>query len=156
MMTHGSLVKRSASSLAEINTSVMAASPSWWFQQGRTRILSSRLGQHLAKLLGGGRDDGDEIGLAQAALGAMALEVAARAAMKHRGMRGRDRRVARAQAKRDHAAPIGLIRIERIARQHHGLALELGKQLLELHRLLRQIAVDMAERQPTSSMMLMQ
>jgi len=40
-------------------------------------------GQHLAKLLGGGGDDGDEIGFAEPALGAMALQVAARAAMKH-------------------------------------------------------------------------
>ena len=36
-------------------------------------------GQHLAKLLGGWRNDGDEIGFAEPALGAMALEVTARA-----------------------------------------------------------------------------
>ena len=55
-------------------------------------------GQHLAKLLGGGRDDGDEIGFAKPALGAMALQVAARPTMKHRGMRGRDRGIAETQA----------------------------------------------------------
>src|SRR6185369_15024680 len=49
---------------------------------GRSEIpLVLVAGQHLAKLLGGGGDDGDEIGFAEPALGAMALEVTARAAM---------------------------------------------------------------------------
>ena len=63
-------------------------------------------GQHLAKLLGGGGDDGDEIGFAQPALGAMALQVTARAAMEHCRMRGRDAGVAEAQPQRHDAAPI--------------------------------------------------
>src|SRR6266851_343906 len=54
----------------------------------RNPSLLSIARQHLAKLLGGGGDDGDEIGFAEPALGAVALEVAARAAMEHRGLRG--------------------------------------------------------------------
>ena len=113
-------------------------------------------GQHLAKLLGGGSDDGDEIGLAKPALDAVALQVTARPAMKHRRMRGCDARVAEPQTQRDDAPPIAVIGIIGIARQRHRFLLELGMELAELNRLLRQIAVDVAERRPTSSMIWMQ
>src|SRR6267142_3303999 len=68
--------------------------------------VNSGVLQHLAKLLGGRSDDGDEVGLAKPALGAMALQVTACAAMKHRRMRRRDARLAGFQPKRDDAAPI--------------------------------------------------
>src|SRR3954467_8975453 len=105
MMTHGSFVRNSASSPAVIRTSVMAGLSCFvvagW---GRSEIpLVLVAGQHLAKLLGGGGDDGDEIGFAKPALGAMALQVAARPAMEHRRMRGRDAGVAEPPAKRDNA-----------------------------------------------------
>src|SRR5262249_54551498 len=85
----------------------------------------SGLRQHLAKLLCRRRHDGDEIGLAQTSLHAVALEVAARPTVEHRGMRGPDAGVACAQSKRNDLAPIGVVRIEGIARQRHGLALQL-------------------------------
>src|SRR3979409_2460657 len=50
-------------------------------------IRNSGFLQHLAKLLGCRRYDGDEIGLAKPALGAMALQVTARATMQHRRAR---------------------------------------------------------------------
>src|SRR6185369_5169104 len=98
MMTHGSFVRNSASSPAVIRTSVMAGL-SCCVVAGlvETEIPSALVaGQHLAKLLGGGRDDGDEIGFAKPALRAMALQVAARTAMEHRRMRGGDAGVTRA------------------------------------------------------------
>src|ERR1035438_6060062 len=119
MTTHGSFFKRSASSLAEIRTSVMAGLSCSWVEvlvevRVDPKILlassvrNSNVLQHLAELLGGGRDDGDEIGFAQAALHAVALEVAARAAMKHRRMRSRDAGIAKPQAQRQDAAPIAV------------------------------------------------
>src|SRR6266849_7324788 len=83
MITHGSLDTSSASSPAEIRTSVMAGlSFSVVGSQGRSEILflnsslfwNSSFGQHLAKLLGGRSDDGDEVGLAKPALGAIRSE----------------------------------------------------------------------------------
>src|ERR1019366_8757622 len=65
-------------------------------------LQGSALRQHLAKLFGGRRHDGDEIGLAKPALAAVALQISARAAGKHRRMRGGDARLARAQPKRHH------------------------------------------------------
>src|SRR5882672_12580564 len=112
MTTHGSFFRSSVSSPAVINTSVMAGLSCFWVAVRVEReilCLRSIAGQHLAKLLGGGRDDGDEIGFAKPALGAMALQVAARAAMKHRRMRGRDAGVAKPQAERYDAAPIAVI-----------------------------------------------
>src|SRR6266481_5667511 len=101
MMTHGSLDTSSASSPAEIRTSVMAASPVLWWKLGSIRSPSqnSCVRQHLAQLLGCGRDNGDKIGFSKPSLGAMAHEVTARAAMEHRRMRGRDAGVAGAQTK---------------------------------------------------------
>ena len=61
-------------------------------------------------------------------------------------MRGRDAGLAEAQAERDDAAPVAVVGVEWIARQRHRLLLELGMELAKLHRLLRQIAVDVAER----------
>src|SRR6266436_5201689 len=141
MTTHGSFFKRSASSLAKIRTSVMAGLSCFWVAVWVEPkiLLASRLREHLAELLGGGRDDRDEIGLAQPALDAVTPEVAARAAMKHRRMRGSDAGVAEPQAQRQDAAPIAVLRIEGIARQRHGLGFEIGEQIPELHRLLRQI-----------------
>src|SRR6185369_14443472 len=146
MMTHGSCLRNSASSPAVIRTSVMAGLSCFvvagWVE---TDILLALVaGKHLAKLLGGGSDDGDEIGFAEPALGAMALEVAARAAMEHRRMRRRDAGVANPQPQRDDAPPIAVIGIIGIARQPHRFLLELGMQLAKLGRLLRQIAVDVA------------
>src|SRR3954469_23454478 len=91
MMTLGSFVRNSASSPAVIRTSVMAGLSCFMVAGwGRSEIpLVLVAGQHLAKLLGGGGDDGDEIGFAQPALGTVALQVAARAAMEHRRMRSR-------------------------------------------------------------------
>src|SRR5882724_1959117 len=126
MTTLGSFFKNSASSPAEISTSVMAGLScfvvaSW----GRSEILWVRLVliscQHLAKLLGGGGDDGDEIGFAKPALGAMALQIAARAAMEHRRMRGRDAGVAETKPQRHDAAPVAVVSIVGIARQRHRL-----------------------------------
>src|ERR1700730_2308947 len=92
MTTQGSFFKNSASSLAEIRTSVMAGLSCFggcWLGSIRNPLVLVAC-QHLAKLLGGGSDDGDEIGFAKPALGAMALQVAARAAVEHRRMRSRD------------------------------------------------------------------
>src|SRR3954466_12070331 len=105
MTTQGSFLTRSASSPAVIRTSVMAGLSCLWLRSGSNRNLFrdhpiSRIRQHLAQLLGGGRDDGDEIGLAKPALGAMAFEVSARAAMEHRRMRGGDGGIAHAQPER--------------------------------------------------------
>src|SRR6185436_18339228 len=99
MMTLGSFLRNSASSPAVIRTSVMAGLSCFvvagWVE---TEIpLALVTGEHLAKLLGGGRDDGDEIGFAKPALRAMALQVSTRTAMKHRRMRGGDAGVACAQ-----------------------------------------------------------
>src|SRR5437899_9383405 len=148
MMTHGSFLRNSASSPAVIRTSVMAGLSCFmvagWVESEIPLVLVA--GQHLAKLLGGGGDDGDEIRFAEPALRAMALQVAARAAMKHRRMRSRDAGVARAQAKRHHAPPIAVVGIVGIAGERHRLLLEFGMQFTKLQRLLRQIAVDVAER----------
>src|ERR1700761_514810 len=130
MMTHGSFAENSASSLAEIRTSVMAASPVY----GCESWLGSRTShvrQHLAQLLGGGRYDGDEIGFAKPALGAVAHQVAARAAMKHRGMCSSDACVARTQAQRDHLAPVAVLFVVGIGGERHRLFFKLGEQLLE-------------------------
>src|ERR1700727_2355478 len=104
-MTHGSFAMNSASSLAEIRTSVMAASP---FLQVQVLVGSktSHVRQHLPQLLGGGRNDGDEVRFAKPALGTVAHEIAARAAVEHGGMGGRDARFTGAQPKRDHLAPV--------------------------------------------------
>src|SRR6266702_3458454 len=102
--------------------------------------------QHLAKLLGCRSDDGDEVGLAKPALGAMALQVAAGSAMKHRRMSGRDTCIAGLQAKRDDAAPVAVVGIERVGCEFHGLRFKIGSQLTEVSWLLREIAIDVAER----------
>src|SRR5882757_7672030 len=135
MMTHGSLAMSPASSPAVIRTSVMAASPVYGCSLGGPE-LPSRLRQHLAQLLGGGRHDGDEIGLAQPPLGAMTLEVAARAAMEHRRMRHRDAGIADPQPQRDDPAPVAVVGVVGIVRQRHRLLLELGMELAELRGLL--------------------
>src|SRR2546429_9738744 len=131
MMTLGSFFKNSASSPAVIRTSVMAASPVFVVavRVEQKPLLRSALGKHLAKWLGGGRDDGNEIGFAKPALGTVTPEVTARAAMEHRRMRGRDAGISQPQPKRDDAAPIAVIRVVGIARQRHGFLLELGVQL---------------------------
>src|SRR5206468_10626826 len=81
-------------------------------------------------------------------LGAMPLEVTARAAMEHRRMRSRDAGIPEPQAKCDDATPIAVVGIIGVACQRHRLLLELGMELAKLQRLLRQIAVDVAERRP--------
>src|SRR6266496_1041234 len=97
MITHGSLDVSSASSPAEIRTSVMSGlsclvvavrvdPKSFSKNSGQ----DSNVCQHLAKLFGCRGYDCDEIGLAEPALDAMALEVTARSAMKHRRMSGSD------------------------------------------------------------------
>src|SRR3984957_11779541 len=154
MITQGSLAVRSASSLAVIRTSVMAGLScsvveGWGRSKNsffKSQVQNSDVLEHLAKLLGGRSDDGDEVGLAKPALGAMALQIAARAAVKHRRVRGGDAGIARLQAKVDDAAPIAVIRVERIARQRHGLGLDIRKQTPKVSRLLREIAIDVAER----------
>jgi hypothetical protein len=78
--------------------------------------------------------------------GTMAHEIAARAAMKHRRMAGGDAGIARLQAQVDDTAPIIVVFVERIARQFHRPGFEIRKQVPEIDRLLRQIAVDVAER----------
>src|SRR5215213_344184 len=107
MTTHGSFVRNSASSPAVIRTSVMAGLSccvvAGWSIKDPSAFVA---GQHLAKLLGGGGDDGDEIGFAQPALGAMAPQVPARAAMEHCCMRRRDAGIAEAQPQRHDTAPI--------------------------------------------------
>src|SRR3979490_718238 len=97
MMTVGSVFIIEASSVAEIRTAVMAnlhRCDGWkailCLNVSPLRLSALVIGQHLLQLLGGGRDDGHEIGFAQAPLGAMALEVAARAAMEHGGVGGGD------------------------------------------------------------------
>src|ERR1700761_62984 len=105
--THGSFAMNSASSLAEIRTSVMAASPVFEVQVGRGR--NSHVRQHFPQLLGGGRHDGDEVGFAEPALRTVAHQVAARAAVEHRRMRRRDARLARTQAQGDDLAPVALL-----------------------------------------------
>src|ERR1700681_1821844 len=108
MITHGDLDARSASSPAEIRTSVMAGL-SCSVVGGRVdpksfckaHIQNSGFLQHLAKLLGCRRYDGDEVGLAKPALGAMALQVTARGTMQHRCVRGSDRGLADLQPKLD-------------------------------------------------------
>src|SRR6266702_5810406 len=147
MTTHGSFLRSSVSSPAVISTSVMAGlSCSWVAVRVEPKILFFRsvAGQHLAQLLGGGRDDGDEIGFAEPALGAMAPQVAARAAMEHRRVRRRDAAISKPQSERDDAAPIAVVGIVGIARQRHRFLFELGMQFAKLDRLLRQIAVDVA------------
>src|SRR2546430_17359315 len=102
MMTHGSFLRNSASSPAVIRTSVMAGLSCFmvagWVESEIPLVLVS--GQHLAKLLGGGGDDGDEISFAGPALGAMALQVAAPPAMGHPRIRSRDNGVAEPPAPR--------------------------------------------------------
>src|SRR6266567_4113682 len=119
MITHGSLDMSSASSPAESERPSCQASPVWWWQLGSIRnpFQNSRIRQHLAKLLGCRSYDCDEVGLAESALDAMALQVATRAAMKHRRMSGRDACLADVQAKRQHAAPIAVVGVVRITRQ---------------------------------------
>src|SRR6202034_4743711 len=131
MMTHGSFAMNSASSLAEIRTSVMAASPFYKckFWLGRK---TSHVRQHLAQLLGGGRNDGDEIGFAKPTLGTVAHEIATRAAVEHGGMRGRDARFTGAQPKRDHLAPVVFLLVVGVGRERHRFAFELGEQFLEV------------------------
>src|ERR1700710_3109108 len=92
MTTLGSFFKNSASSPAEISTSVMAGLSCYVVASGGAirNPLVLIASQHLAKLLGGGGDQGDEIGLPQPALCEMALKVAAPAGMEHRRMRGGD------------------------------------------------------------------
>src|ERR1700682_3684114 len=97
-------------------------------------IQNSGFLQHLAKLLGCRRYDGDEIGLAKPALGAMALQITARATMQHRRVGGSDRRLADLQAKLDDAAPIVIVGVERVARQRHGFGFQIGQTLLEVSR----------------------
>src|ERR1700733_16299255 len=100
MITQGSLAVRSASSLAVIRTSVMAGLScsvveGWGRSKNsffKTQVQISDVLEHLAKLLGGRSDDGDEVGLAKPALGAMALQIAAGAAVKHRPPAGEGRR----------------------------------------------------------------
>src|SRR5258708_32612938 len=123
MTTLGSFLRNSASSPAVIRTSVMAGLSCFvvagW---GRSEIpLVLVAGQHLAKLLGGGRDDGDEIGFAKPALGTMALQVAARTAMEHRRVRGRDAGIPEPQAQRGDAPPGAVAGIIGIACQRHRL-----------------------------------
>src|ERR1700680_4033221 len=137
MITHGSLEVRSASSPAEIRTSVMAGLSFFTVAVRVDPKTCSKLTcasslfqvhlqnlrgvlQHLAKLLGGGGDDRDEVSLAQPALGAMALDVTAGAAMKHRRMRGGDAGLADVQAKRHDPTPVVVGGVERVARQRHG------------------------------------
>src|SRR5260370_41839473 len=98
----------------------------------KTRALNSAVLQHLAKLLGGRSDDGDEVGLPKPALGTMALQIAAGSAMKHRRMSGRDARIAGLQAKRDDAAPIAVVGDERLGRKFHRLRFKIGSQLKEV------------------------
>src|SRR6266700_8243948 len=112
----------------------------------KTRAQNSAVLQHLAKLLGGRSDDSDEVGLPKPALDAMALQVAAGSAMKHRRMSGRDTCIAGLQAKRDDAAPVAVVGIERVGCEFHGLRFKIGSQLTEVSRLLREIAIDVAER----------
>src|SRR5882762_4807905 len=114
--------------------------------QAQNSGANSGVLQHLAKLLGGRSDDGDEVGLAKPALGAMALQVAAGSAMKHRRMSGRDARLAGFQPKRDDAAPIAVVGVERVGCKFHRLRFKIGSQLTEVGRLLRKVAVDVAER----------
>src|SRR5215470_1602086 len=133
MITHGSFLISSVRSLAVIRTSVMAGLSCCCGGSavGVVRNAPSKLRQHLAKLLGGGSDDGDEIGFAKPALGAVALQIAPRAAMEHRGMRSRDRGIAKPQTQRDDAAPVTVIRIVGIGGERHRLLLELGIELAE-------------------------
>src|SRR5438132_2606964 len=122
MMTLGSFVRNSASSPAVMRTSVMAGLSCFvvaGWSVGNPLVLGA--GQHLAKLLGGGGDDGDEIGFAEPALGAMAFEVAARAAMEHRRMRGCDAGVAEPQSQRHDTAPVAVVGVVGIARERHRL-----------------------------------
>src|SRR5450432_690185 len=88
--------------------------------QGRPKSFCiSHIGQHLPKLLGCRRYDGDEVSLAKPALDAMAPEVTARSAMQHRRVRGGDAGLADVQAKLDDPAPIAVVRVERVSRQLH-------------------------------------
>src|SRR6267142_3652849 len=112
----------------------------------KTQAQNSGVLQHLAKLLGCRSDDGDEIGLAKPALCAMALQIAAGPAMKHRRMCSRDARLAGLQAKRDDAAPIAVVGVERVGCKFHRLRFKIGGQLTEVSRLLREIAVDVTDR----------
>eukprot|EP01136_Pigoraptor_vietnamica_P043808 Opistho-1_new@19733 len=66
--------------------------------------------------------------------------------MEHRRVRSRDRSISHAQAQRDDAAPETVVRIVGIGGERHPFLFELGVELAELRRLLRQIAVDVAER----------
>src|SRR5258706_14536184 len=119
-----------------------------WGRSGilfKTRAQNSGVLQHLAKLLGCRSDDGDEVSLAKPALHTMALQVTARTAMEHRRMRGSDARLAEIQAKLDDLTPIAVVRVERAARTFHRFRFRIGKQFLEVGRLLRKVAVDLAE-----------
>src|SRR5450756_1136253 len=107
------------------------ASPVLWLRLGSNRNPST-IRQHLAKLLGGRRDDGNEVSLAQPALDAVAFEVAARSAMKHRRVRGGDTGLAEAQAKRQDAAPIAVVLVERVAREFHSFRFKIGKQFVKV------------------------
>src|SRR5258708_33524858 len=128
------------------------ASPVGGGSQGRsevpfkTRAQSSNVLQHLAKLLRCRSYNCDEVGLAKPALHAMAPQVTARAAMKHRGVSSSDAGLADVQSERKHAAPIAVVRVERVARQFHGFQFKLGKQILEARRLLLEVTIDVAKR----------
>src|SRR5260370_6834429 len=76
----------------------------------------------------------------------MALEVTARAAMKQRCVSGSDTRIAALEPKRDDVAPVIIAGVERVTRKFHRLREKLGVKLTEVSRLLREIAIDVAER----------
>src|SRR5258706_10662319 len=148
MITHGSLDVSSASSPAEIRTSVMSGLSCLVVavRVDPKSFQNSRIRQHFAKLFGCRGYDCDEVGLAEPALDAMALEVTARAAMKHRRMSGRDACLADVQAKRQHTPPIAVVGVVGITRQFHGFQFKIRKQIPEVSRLLLQVAIDVAKR----------
>ncbi len=61
-------------------------------------------------------------------------------------MSGSDTGIAGFEAKRDDAPPVAVACVERVTRKFHRLRFKVGKQLAEVSRLLRKIAIDMAER----------
>src|ERR1700692_1238754 len=104
------------------------------------------VGEHLLELLDRRRDDGDEIGLAQAPLRRAVGDIAARAAMEHRGMRGRDGRFASCKPRLDHGAPVAGVALEWRCREALDLRLERRELFGEILRLSIEIFIDVPER----------
>src|SRR5258708_20807627 len=87
--------------------------------------LVRHVGEHLLELLDGRRDDGDEVRFAQPTLRGGVGDIAAGAAMKHRGMRCGQSQLAEREPRLDHGTPGGLIALEWLGARRRPLRADL-------------------------------